>query len=53
LLARLLEALRTEGAPQGAWLIEIEQARESLAQIDSLLRRLAAAVVNQMGPPGV
>lgn len=50
LVDSLLDRLRTEGAPQGVWLVEIAQARDQLASIDSLLRRLAAAIVDQMSP---
>jgi hypothetical protein len=52
LLEALLEGLRGHGVPQGAWLVEIAQARQALAQADSLLRRLAEAIVSQLPPPG-
>lgn len=46
LVAALLERLRAEGAPQGVWLVEIEQARRALQTVDSLLRRLGDAIVS-------
>lgn len=49
LLEALIERLRTEGAPAGMWLVEIAQARSALAQTDSLLRRLAEALMSQIG----
>lgn len=48
LLNALMERLRSEGAPAGVWLVEIDQARNQLATIDSLLRRLASAIVDGM-----
>lgn len=50
LLAALLERLRSEGAPQGVWLVEIEQVRAALQGADDLLRRLADAIVNGLPP---
>jgi hypothetical protein len=44
----LVERLRSEGAPQGIWLIEIAQAREALQQADALLRRMSSAIVEGM-----
>lgn len=50
LLDALMERLRAEGAPAGVWMVEIAQAREQLATIDSLLRRLASAIVDGLSP---
>lgn len=50
LLDALVDRLRSEGAPQGTWLVEIAQAREHVAAVDGLLRKLAAAIVEGMIP---
>lgn len=50
LLEALVDRLRAEGVPAGSWLVEIAQARQSLALADSLLRRLAESIVAQSLP---
>lgn len=50
LLDALAKRLRGEGAPQGIWLVELAQAREQVVALDSLLRRLSAAIVDGMAP---
>lgn len=50
LLDALTERLRVEGVPGGVWLVELAQARDQLATLDSLLRRLTDAIVGGMAP---
>lgn len=47
----LLERLRSEGVPAGMWLVDIARVRQSLQDADSLLRRLAEAILENLGPP--
>lgn len=48
MITDLVGRLRAEGAPQGTWLVEIAQARDQIATVDSLLRRLSAAIIDSM-----
>lgn len=47
LVDEIVERLRTEGAPQGSWLVDIAGARYSLRGVDDLLRRLELAITSQ------
>jgi hypothetical protein len=45
-LAReVIEQLRVQGVPEGAWLLDIEEVRRSLHEADELLRRLKEAII--------
>lgn len=46
LLEDLVARLRAEGAPEGSWLLDIDQARAALQQVDDLLRRLREAIIS-------
>lgn len=45
LLEHLLEELARRALPEGAWLVEIARARQTLAHVDDLLRRLEKAII--------
>jgi hypothetical protein len=45
LIDDLLERLKAEGAPEGTWLLEIDEVREALRQADDILRRLRDAII--------
>lgn len=49
-VAGILEGLEGRGIPQGAYLLQVEQARLALSQVDDLLRRVQAALVRGAGP---
>lgn len=49
LLEELLRALDERGVPAGAWVVEIDQARDALAGVDELLRRLRSAILRGSG----
>lgn len=49
-IARILEALRIQGVPQGVWLVELEQVRASLRAADDLLRRIYDAILDGLPP---
>ena len=46
-VAAVGETLELRGAPQGVWLLEIDQVRASLAAADELLRRMRCAILAQ------
>lgn len=46
----LIERLRSEGIPEGTWLIDIELARKALRQADEVLRKLQQAIIRAAGP---
>lgn len=45
LIEDLVGRLRKEGAPEGAWLLDIEHARRCLEESDDVLRRLRDAII--------
>ncbi len=45
LVDALLDRLRSEGAPAGAWLVDIAEVRRALQEADALLRRLQDAIM--------
>lgn len=50
LLDALIDRLRSQGAPQGVWLVDIAQARQALQAADSLLMRLHDALIDGLSP---
>jgi hypothetical protein len=42
---QLVRELETKGIPEGAWLLDIGRARQSLQEADTLLRRLEDAII--------
>lgn len=49
LLEALVERLRDEGTPEGAWLLDIERSRRCLHDADDVLRRLKETIIRSAG----
>jgi hypothetical protein len=48
----LVDALEERGLPQGLWLVQIAQVRQSLQAADALMRRLETAIIRSATPGG-